>query len=219
MSLTLPQPKPAVPSWHFGHFADLVAMAVFLLCLRAAHTLGMVNSLWKLSHTGEKCRERWMSPQPLFLVCLSLGPGAAGAGGGNGDANLQPLTVVTPSMGMIRGHSWVCSLHPPCGDPSSLRELAQLSSAQLTKLGLFPFYLHTDIFTLLHWLPPRCHLSSIVLLIQVTALPWHGQQGGRGKESLQGERLVAPMGSCPGEGSSAPCAPAVAEPAACASRG
>lgn len=95
------------------------------------------------------------------------------------DPRAQLGLLSSPSLAAL------CCCFPcaPCGDPSSLGDLAQL-----TKLAVFPLYIHidTDIFTWLHWLPLWCQLSSTVFLIQVTAHPWHTREG-EGRRAWGGE--------------------------------
>lgn len=71
-SIMLPQPKLAVPSLYFGHFASLGAVAVCFCTLRctsgAACTIGIGNSLWKLIHIGKQAwRDMDLFPSPALI--------------------------------------------------------------------------------------------------------------------------------------------------------
>lgn len=212
--------------WPFCRFG---CHGCFLLCLRAACILDTVNSLWKLSHTEKKMqREVAVLPSPA-PDSVSL-PGTRSRLGQEVGMGVQTCSHrVRPGhsiswddpraqLGLLSSPSLaaLCCCFPcaPCGDPSSLGDLAQL-----TKLAVFPLYIHidTDIFTWLHWLPLWCQLSSTVFLIQVTAHPWHTREG-EGRRAWRWRGWWDQWGAAPGKGSSAPRAPAVAEPAACASR-
>lgn len=95
-------------------------------------------------------------------------------------------------LGVLSSPSLAAYPCPCCGDPSSLRE-----SAQLAKLGVFPLYIHPAIFTLLQCLPSQCQLSSLVFLIQVTALPWHTQEGEGRRRAWRGRGWWDQWGAVP----------------------